>query len=114
MDSLLVIGYISTAPANEITINVTYKLACCQPGISWQHSIGLYAFMSSRALFVIPNPNTTPYAYVGELRNGSVMQGATKKAFNSYKTIEMKGFRGIYLGFRDREICGAIESISNW
>ena len=112
MDSLLVIGYISTAPANEITINVTYKLACCKPGISWQHSIGLYAFMSSRELSVIPNPNTASYAYVGELRNGSVMQGATKKAFHSYKTIEMKGFRGIYLGFRDKGICGAIGSIS--
>ena len=112
MDSLLVMVYISTAPANEITVNVTYKLACCETGISWQHSIGLYVLMSSTALSVIPNPTTSPYAYVGELRNTSVMQGNIKLRFISQKTIGTKGYRGIYLGFRDRGIYGGIESVS--
>jgi len=112
VDSLIVMRYISTAPANEIIIKISYHLRCCAPSISWKRSIGLYVFMSSTALSVIPNPNISPYTYVGELRNTSVMQGATTMAFTSHKAIEMMSFRGIYLGFRDRGICGGINSVS--
>ena len=112
MDSLLVIGHIFTAPANEITIDVTYTLRCCDSFVSWQLSIGMYVFMSSTRSSQIPNPNASPYTYVGELRNTSAMLGSTSTRFNSQKTIEMKGYHGIYLGFRDTGICGSIESVS--
>ena len=62
-------------------------------------------------MFNIPNPNSLSYAYIGELRNTSVMQGTSKMLFSSEKTVGMKGHGGLYIAFRDRGICGSVESV---
>ena len=112
VDSYYVMQHISSAPAEEITITVGYKLKCCATGILWDFSIGLYVLMSSTPLSPFPDPNTLPYLYVGELQNTSVMQGSNLVAFTSQKVVGMRNFRGIYIGFRDRGICGNIHSVA--
>ena len=104
--------YISTTPAEEITITVGYQLKCCAPGIRWDFSIGLYVQLSSTSFSSVPDPNTSPYTYIGELRNTSVMQGNTLVNFTSQKIVSMRNFRGIYIGFRSRGICGNIHSVA--
>ena len=104
--------HISTAPAEEITITLGYKLKCCAPGILWDFSISLYVLMSSTPLSPFPDPNTSPYLYVGELQNTSVMQGSNLVAFTSQKIVGMRDVSGIYIGFRDRGICGNIYSVA--
>ena len=106
--------YIPTQQANEITININYQLTCCccTPEKIFKFSIGLYVFLSSTELSTVPNPITSPYTYVGELRNTSVMQGSTKVPFSSQIIIGMKGFGGLYIAFRDQGICGNIQPLT--
>ena len=108
VDSYFVMKYIPTEKATEITININYKLSCCTSQKIFKFSFGLYVFLSSTELFTIPDPNTLPYTYVGELKNTSVLQGATKVPFNSKIIVGMKGFGGLYIAFRDKGICGNI------
>ena len=110
-DSYFVMQYIRTVPAEEVTISVQYRLSCCTPAIVFRFSIGLYVYRSPSKLSSYPNPNTVPYTYIGELRNTSVMQGTSRILFNSQKVIGMKGTNGLYVAFRDRGICGTVESI---
>ena len=112
VDSYYVMQHIRTAPAEEVTITLGYKLKCCAPSILWDFSIGLYVLMSSTPLSQFPNPNTSPYLYVGELQNTSVMQGNNLVAFTSQKIVGMRNFSGIYIGFRDRGMCGNIHSVA--
>ena len=112
VDSYYVMKYISTAPAEEITITVGYQLRCCAPDIRWDFSIGMYVLMSSTPLSQFPDPNTSPYMYVGELRNISALQGTERVNFTSQKVVSMRNFRGIYIGFRTRGICGNIHSVA--
>ena len=105
-------GYIESAPAKEVTVSFTYELKCCDSNIPWNFSIGLYALMSSTSFSSIPNPYTSPYTYIDELRNTSVMPSAKLVAFTSQKIVGMRNFSGIYFGFRDRGICGSIKSVA--
>ena len=114
VDSYFVMKYIPTEKATEITININYKLSCCCciPQRIFKFSFGLYVFMSSTELSTIPDPNTLPYTYVGELRNTSVLQGTTRVSFNSKIIVGMKGFGGLYIAFRDKGICGNIQLLT--
>ena len=111
-DSYFVMQYINTAPAEEVTMNIQYKLSCCLPDKVFRFSIGLYVYRSPLKLpSSYPDPNTFPYSYIGEFRNTSVMQGGSKIPFTSQKVVGMKGTNGLYIAFRDRGICGTVDSI---
>ncbi len=114
-DSYLTLPYISTWPAAEIHINVTYGLKDCSISINpknCQFGIPLYVKQNNGALPGTTNPVTTPFKKIGVFSNYTAMEESKFTKFNKVIKLGMEGKSGIYLSLRDIGICGEISGVA--
>ncbi|XP_065061014.1 ephrin type-B receptor 1-like isoform X1 [Rhopilema esculentum] len=103
VDGNVIAPFITTNPAKQITLRVTYTLNCCSSKLS----IGVYVLLGSGE---ISAPSALSFKYISALKNTSSLNLSSRAQFTSAITIGMEGRTGLFIAFRDQGICGSLDS----
>ncbi|XP_065061315.1 ephrin type-A receptor 3-like [Rhopilema esculentum] len=103
VDGNVITPFVTTNPARQITLRVTYTLNCCGAKLS----IGVYVFLGSGET---STPSAKSFKYISALKNTSSMTPFSRAQFTSAITIGMEGETGLFIAFRDQGICGSLDS----
>ena len=96
----------TTTPAKEIAVDVTYTLSCC----SYDRKIGLYVLETSGSISIPPSPMQHDFRHVTDLTNSSVMNSPGPMRFIARVYVTVANAQ-LYIAFRSRGFSGTLEDI---
>ena len=106
-DSYYVLHFISTSPAKEVAIDVTYTLKCCSHILF----IGLYAIGTHSRTLIPPDPLQYAYHHVADLSNTSAIRESRSATFTRRCYFAVENSTYLYIAFRSQGFCGTVNEI---
>eukprot|EP00112_Aurelia_sp_Birch-Aquarium-sp1_P012893 Seg2718.1 transcript_id=Seg2718.1/GoldUCD/mRNA.D3Y31 product="Ephrin type-A receptor 5" protein_id=Seg2718.1/GoldUCD/D3Y31 len=120
-DGYMVSPFINTFPAKEAAVSVRYELKDCSApdfaGANCKLYVELYVLRINAQLQNIPSPMSRSFDYVARLTNSSVLPDPTigtgfSSTFTFVMSVDMKGYRGVYIAFRNKGACISVKSVT--
>ena len=106
VDSYHVLLQMTTTPAKELAIDVTYTLHCCFS----DRKIGLYVLGSSGSISIPPSPMLHSFRHVTDLTNTSAMKSPGSVRFTTRVYVTVANVQ-LFIAFRSRGFSGTLENI---
>ena len=106
VDSYQVLLHMTTTPAKEVAMDVTYTLHCC----SYDRIIGLYTWGTSGSIAAPPSPMNQRFHHVIDLTNTSVMRGSESMKFTTRCYVTVPDTY-LYIALRSQGCYGTLEGI---
>jgi len=106
VDSYHVLLQMTTTPAKELAIDVTYTLHCCFS----DRKIGLYVLGSSGSISIPPSPMLHSFRHVTDLTNTSAMKSPGSVRFTTRVYVTVANVQ-LFIAFRSLGFSGTLENI---
>ena len=106
-DSYYVLPYITTSPANEVAIDVTFTFICCSHILS----IGLYAIGTLSPEHIPPSPFQSTYHHVTDLSNTSAIRESRSATFTVRGYVAVANSSYLNIALRSQGFCGTVNGI---
>ena len=110
--------YMSTIPANEITVAASFRMHKCSAVFSQgcQHGFGVYVWKTSRKIDAGRHLQiSSNYKFVGDFENNTAMPSGYRSYIDFHNItlkIGMEGYSGIYLALEGNKACVRIERVT--